>query len=54
MAHFGAVLTTERRYLERCTQFTALYHEFNCFESPEKTTETTSTVTDAQEFKKEN
>ena len=36
------------------TPFTALYHEFNCFESPEKTTETTSTFADAQGFKKEN
>ena len=41
-------------YLERCTQFTALYHEFNRFESQEKTTETTSTSADAQGFKKEN
>ena len=32
----------------------ALYHEFNCFESPEKTTETTSTFADSQGFKKEN
>ena len=23
-------------YPKRCIQFTALYHEFNCFESPEK------------------
>ena len=32
MAAFPLVLTSG--YLERCTQFTALYHEFNCFESP--------------------
>jgi len=41
-------------YLQRCTQFTTLYHEFNCFESPKKTTATTSTFADAQGFKKEN
>ena len=30
------------------TATTALYREFNCFDSPEKTTETTSTFADVQ------